>query len=549
MWTCPKCSEEVEDQFDSCWKCAGASQQEESLRTIAPRFKRCFGYGILFDLVLIALAAFLPEGWLQVEIRNFALILHYPFLLVIGNASSAFSAVLGLLLAVATVGALWGFLIYWVTRLVKVALESASPRQRRSMKIGFGLSCVALLGWAVVLHLPATPVLFTPSSEVKSVVDGNSAFALDLYQKLKERPGNLFFSPFSISTALAMTSTGARGRTEMEMTNILHLTMPRENLLPAFKTLLERTEKIQRSNRIVLKLANSLWYQKDYPFKPEFSRLVAANYFAETKAVDFKAAPAAAADDINRWVERKTSGRISAIVTPEQFTQLTRLALCDAIYFKGKWQHQFKERDTHPAPFYISTNETVTVPMMSQKGHFKIADSEDGSIHLLEMPYVGRDLSMVILLPGNPYQSLGDDPPGMPDLETKLTAANLRLWLAKLDQAGEREAWVMLPRFTTTQSINLVPELKSMGLNSPFGMASDFAGMDGTTNLFVSHVLHKAFVDVNESGTEAAAVTIVMVKTRSMTRRFIADHPFIFIIRENGSGSILFLGRMVDPTK
>jgi serpin B len=156
---------------------------------------------------------------------------------------------------------------------------------------------------------------------------------------------------------------------------------------------------------------------------------------------------------------------------------------------------------------------------------------------------------MVILLPQTEYSSSDVDEAGLPDLEKNLTAENLRLWLSKLDQAGERETRVALPRFTTTQNFNLVPELKSLGLTLPFSDSANFAGMDGTTNLFVSDVMHKAFVEVNESGTQAAAVTLVIMKTKSMASRFIVDHPFIFMIRENGSGSILFLGRIIDPTK
>ena len=258
MWTCPECGEKLEDQFDSCWKCAGPPEQKGLARATGRRIRTFFLFGILFEVVLIAVAALLPDCWLQVEIRNFAVIVHYPFLVLLGNANDAVSAILGLLLAVAVFGTIWGFLIYWVTRLVKFTLESASQRQRRVVKIGFCLFSLALLTCAVVFNLPATPISFTLTPEVKTVVDGNSTFALDLYQKLKERQGNLFFSPFSISTALAMTSTGARGETEMEMTNVLHLNMPQEKLLPAFKTLLKRTEKIQRWNRIVLKSTNSL---------------------------------------------------------------------------------------------------------------------------------------------------------------------------------------------------------------------------------------------------------------------------------------------------
>jgi serpin B len=156
---------------------------------------------------------------------------------------------------------------------------------------------------------------------------------------------------------------------------------------------------------------------------------------------------------------------------------------------------------------------------------------------------------MIILLPEVDYPSPDVEQPGLPDLEPKLTADNLCVWLAKLDQANPHETWVALPRFTTAQSFDLVKELQSMGLVSAFDGHADFSGMDGTTNLFISDVIHKAFVEVNESGTEAAAVTLTMAMSKSMAGNFIVDHPFIFLIRENGSGSILFIGRIVDPTK
>ena len=546
MWTCPQCGEKIEGQFDSCWKCASLPEPHGPAPVTAREIRIFFLIGILFEVTLIAAAAFLPACWPQIEIRNFVVVSHSPFLMMAGDL---ITAVLALLVALAVSGAVWGFLIYWSRRFARTAFAHLSHRQKQIVRIALGGLGVVILGGAIVFNLPATPFPYTASPEIKSVVDGNNAFALDLYQKLKDRPGNLFFSPFSISTALAMTSAGAHGQTGLEMTNVLHLNLPPEKLHPAFNALLARMDKIQRWNRIVLKSANSLWCQKDHPFKPDFSHAIEQNYSAETKAVDFNNAPVAAANEINRWVERKTDGKIPSIVAANQFSPLTRLALCDAIYFKGKWQHQFKVSDTKPAPFHISSNETVTVPMMSQKEHFKMAYSDDGAVELLELPYAGADLSMIILLPETDYAPPDVDQPGLPDLEKKLTSDNLRTWLAKLDQASARETRVAMPRFTTTQSFELVKELKSLGITSAFDDSADFSGMDGTTNLFVSDVMHKAFVDANESGTEAAAVTVVLVKTRGMAGRFIVDHPFIFLIRENGSGSILFLGRIIDPTK
>jgi serpin B len=397
---------------------------------------------------------------------------------------------------------------------------------------------------------PETPIPFTASPEVKSAVDGNTAFALDLYQKLKDQPGNLFFSPYSISTALAMTYAGARGQTETEMARTLHFNLAQTNLPVAFGALGARMNRIQRWNRITLTTANSLWCQQDYRFTDTFLNLIHKFYLADARQVDFKHSAPAAAREINGWVERKTKRKIKDAVAPGQFTYYTRLVLCDAIYFKGKWQHQFKVRDTKPAPFHVTTNETVTVPMMSQKAHFKAARSDDDSVELLELPYSGTDLSMIILLPQVGYRMSDEEPPGLPDLERKLTADNLRVWLANLEQAYPHETRVALPRFTTTCGLELTKELKSLGMASAFDdMTANFYGMDGTTNLVISDVIHKAFVDVNESGTEAAAVTLTLVRTAGMAGYFIVDHPFIFLIRENGSGTILFLGRIVDPTK
>jgi len=419
-----------------------------------------------------------------------------------------------------------------------------------------GFLCVIVLVLKIIhVHRETTapfsepPIPFTASPEVKSAVDGNTAFALDLYQKLKARPGNLFFSPYSVSTALAMTYAGARGQTESEMAKALHFNPAQTNLPAAFGALGARMNQIQRWNRITLTTANSLWCQKDYHFTEAFLNLARKYYGAEARRVDFKRSPQAASSEINQWVERETKGKINNVVEPGQFTDPTRLLLCDAIYFKGAWQHQFKMSDTKPGAFHITTNETVTVPMMSQKARFKLARSDDDSVELLELPYSGTDLSMIILLPQVEYPASDAEQPGLPDLEQKLAADNLWAWLFKLDQARSREAWVTLPRFTTTQSFELAKELKSLGMPSAFNDSADFSGMDGTTNLFIAEVIHKAFVEVNEAGTEAAATTWVNAQALSQSGSFIVDHPFIFLIRENGSGTILFLGRIVDPTK
>jgi serpin B len=419
----------------------------------------------------------------------------------------------------------------------------------RRFLLWLGFFCVIILALKIIPFHRETATPFTASPEVKSVVEGNIAFALDLYQKLKDQPRNLFFSPYSISTTLAMTYSGARGQTEKEMAKVLHFNPAQTNIHSAFGALTERMNKIQRWNRITLATANSLWCQQDYQFTDAFLNLIHKYYGADARQVDFKHS-AQAASEINQWVGRKTKRKIKDAVEPGQFTDLTRLVLCNAIYFKGEWLNQFKTSDTKPTPFHVTTNETVTVPMMYQHSEFKMARSDDSSVELLELPYSGIDLSMIILLPQVEYPSPDVEQPGLPDLEQKLTADNLYAWLAKLDQAHPHKTSVMLPRFTTTQSLELTKELKSLGMVSAFDKnTANFSGMDGAINLFISEVIHKAFIEVNEAGTEAAATTWGGAQPMSQSGSFIVDHPFIFLIRENGSGTILFLGRIVDPTK
>jgi serine protease inhibitor len=408
----------------------------------------------------------------------------------------------------------------------------------------FVLIAAAIFAW------PQTSRPFDSSPDASAAVAANTAFAIDLYQKLKTQQGNLFFSPYSISSALAMTYAGARGQTESEMAGVLHFDSGQTNVHSGFRTLTDRINDLQRWNRIKILTANSLWCQRDYPFKDTFLNLVKRDYHAEARPVDFEKAPDAAAKDINSWVSQKTDGKIQDIMASGSVSPETRMVLCNAIYFKGKWQAQFKTSDTQPAPFYVSSNQTVTVPMMSLDANFKTAYIDD--VGLLELPYVGNDLSMVILLPGNamgPAELSEMRQASLSDLEEKLTPENLRSWLAVLDRAASERESISLPRFTTTQSFNLTETLKSMGMPSAFGDTADFSGMDGTRQLYISTVLHKTFVQVDESGTEAAAATTVTMVASIEAQPFVVDHPFIFLIRDNGSGAILFLGRIVDPTK
>ena len=524
-------------------------QPEPAAKTSSPR-RKFFLLGALFELLLIA-SYILPASWLVVQVHNFTLITHMPLLILLesGLGATAPTAILTLLAGFAAMSWLWGRLIFLVGKGIGLLLMRLNQKQKRFVWLGSGVAGLVCLAWAGISMLPETPRPFKSSPETKSVVDANNAFAIDLYQKLRDKPGNLFFSPYSISSSLAMTCAGARGQTETEMTNALHFGLTPEKLHPAFKALTARLEGLQRWNRIALNCANSLWCQKDHSFTGNFLKTVRENYSAEAKPVDFINDPGAAANEINRWIDAQTKHRIPAGIAPGRLTPDTRLILCDTIYFKGKWLNQFKKKDTNLSSFQVTTNENVTVPMMYQSARFKHAMTEDYLVEMLELPYSGQDLSMVILLPGRVEYAPDAEHSDLHALEQKLTAENLRAWLKMLDEKNPHKTSVRLPRFTTASSFNLADELKSLGMASVFADTADFSGMDGSKFLYLSDVFHQAFVEVNETGTEAKAMTFSMAMTAGIDDGFIVDHPFILLIRDNGSGSILFLGRIVDPTK
>jgi len=377
------------------------------------------------------------------------------------------------------------------------------------------------------------------NGDTKTVAEGNTAFALDLYGKLKEKEGNLFFSPYSISTALAMTYAGARGNTEKQMAEVFHFTLDQKVLHPAFAHLEAQLNAFQEKEGIELSVANALWAQKDHIFLREFLDLTKKNYGAVLNFLDFKRAYEAARLKINAWVEEKTRNKIKDLIKPGVLNSLTRLVLTNAIYFKGNWESQFKKSKTEEAPFWLAPDKSIEVPTMTQKQKFRYMEND--SLQMLELPYAGNELSMIVLLPKKVD--------GLLHLEAALTVKNLTTWM---DLLREREIMVFLPKFKMASQFNLGHTLASMGMPDAFDPSADFSGMDGTKMLYISAVIHKAFVDVNEEGTEAAAATAVAMKLLSMPAPppvFRADHPFVFLIRHNPSESILFLGRVVNPTK
>jgi serine protease inhibitor len=372
----------------------------------------------------------------------------------------------------------------------------------------------------------------------QTVVAGNNKFALELYGKLENQQGNLFLSPYSISTALAMTCAGAKGQTEKQMAEALCFA-PVQNgqFHKTFGEIIKQLNASGEKGGYELVVANALWGQKDYKFLPEFLTLVRENYGGNLQQVDFATQTEETRKTINAWVESKTKDKIKELIKPRMLDSMTRLVLTNAIYFKGKWASPFKPERTQDSPFVLLDGQKINVPMMNQTGKSGYAEAND--IQILEMPYVNDDLSMVVLLP--------KQADGIKDLEREFVSENLSDWLAMIHK---REVQVFFPRFKMTSEFELAGVLSAMGMPDAFSGKADFSGITGSRDLFISAVVHKAYVDVNEEGTEAAAATGVVMKLTSVREPlpvFRADHPFIFLIRDNQTDSILFLGRVANP--
>jgi serpin B len=402
-------------------------------------------------------------------------------------------------------------------------------------KLLLGLLLIISAGFA-----PASRGQGAPSTAESGVVADNTKFAINLYHRLPSREGNLFFSPYSISTALAMTYGGARGQTAKQMAQTLQINLPDHELHPAFAALAKELDAIRHKGQVQLSVANSLWPQSGFEFRRDYLDLCRTYYGTAIFPVDFVGHAEDSRQAINRWVEDNTNHKITDLLGPGSVDG-ARLVLVDAIYFKGKWASPFKTNRTRDEPFYISPGMSNNVLLMQQTDRFGYAEFDD--LQILGMPYAGGDLSMVVLLPREKN--------GLGELETKLTPPNLALWTAKLVR---QKVEVFLPKFKATSEFSLAGTLAGMGMTDAFDPnKANFSGMDGRKDLYISKVVHKAFVDVNEEGTEAAAatgivVTFGMASPPNPIPVFRADHPFLFLIRDNRTGTILFLGRMTNPT-
>jgi serpin B len=386
---------------------------------------------------------------------------------------------------------------------------------------------------------PATQPATRPADEA-ALAQNNTAFALDVYGRLRERQGNLFLSPFSISTALAMTYAGARGETAAEMAHALHFDLPTDRLPPAFAAILNELNPAQGAAERPYKLfiANALWAAQGHKFLPQFLQTAQTDYNASVSELDFRNAVEQARQTINDWVAQHTADKIKNLIPQGILDATTQLVLTNAIYFKGNWAAKFDPKSTKEEPFTRADGSQVNTPLMHQTGEFGYLDEPD--FQGLELPYVGNRLRMLILLPRKTD--------GLPELEKKLTPQALAAWLGRMD---ERKVQVSMPKFKLTSEFRLDQALRELGMKIAFEPGrADFSGMDGTHELYIGAVLHKAYVDVNEEGTEAAGATGVVMKMRATPGPppvFRADHPFLFVIRDAHSGSLLFMGRLVDP--
>ena len=371
----------------------------------------------------------------------------------------------------------------------------------------------------------------------QEVIDANNQFALELYTELsKNGKENIFYSPYSIFAALGMTYEGAKGETKDEIKSVFHF--PEDSTLrPNFAKIYNDINKNEEDYE--LRTGNALWVQKDYPFLEDYINIVEKYYGGKVSNLDFVKETEKSRQTINSFIEEQTNNKIKDLIPKGVLDYLTRLVLTNAIYFKGTWQWEFNPKNTEEVDFKITPTDIVKVPMMymkPEKAKFNYADLED--LQILELPYKGEKISMLILLPKD---NLEDIQP--------LTIEKLKEWKSQTKEETLDE--IYLPKFEFDTKYFMKEILSDMGMPTAFEMDADFSGMDGTKSLYIKEVIHQAYVKVDEKGTEAAAATgVVMELTSIMPKNiFRADHPFIFIIQQNDTGNILFLGRVNDPTK
>jgi serpin B len=375
--------------------------------------------------------------------------------------------------------------------------------------------------------------------KVRAVVGANNEFAFDLFSKYRENyPGkNIFFSPYSISTAIAMTFEGAKEKTAWEIQNTLHFPKDCDTRTAGFAKIYNQMNR--ENDEYELRTANALWTQKNYEFLEGYLRTVERYYGGKATGLDFQKDSEGSRRVINSWVEDQTNNKIKDLIPEGAIDTMTRLILTNAVYFMGYWDSPFDEKNTVEGEFRVNPKEMVKVPMMYQTGQFNYAETEEYQI--LEMPYSGENLSMLVVLPREGKQGR---------VEESLTSEKLEGIRGTL---RIREVAVGFPKFKIETKYFMKDTLEEMGMPSAFSKEADFSGMTGSRDLFISMVVHQAFVEVTEKGTEAAAATGVEMEWLALPPEepvsFRADHPFLFVILQNDTGNIVFLGRVTNPAE
>jgi len=382
-------------------------------------------------------------------------------------------------------------------------------------------------------------------SDLESLADGNTQFAFDLYGQLQSQPGNLFYSPYSISSALAMTYAGAEGGTAEEMAATLRFLLDQENLHPAFNALDQKLDLLaelevpkDQGDPFQLNIANAIWGQQDFHFEDDFLDLLAENYGAGLRLLDYISQPEESRLAINQWVSDETKEKIQDLIPQGGITNDTRMVLSNAIYFKATWLEEFNKELTEEGIFYGLGGEEILAQMMrtGQDASFRYL-KEDG-YQAVELPYIGSQVSILVLVP---------DQGRFEEFEDQFSIEELN---RTLDGLSYSPVELTFPRFEFETEISLASTLSAMGMPTALSEAADFSGMTGAKDLFISDVFHKAFVSVDEEGTEAAAATAVVMSLTSMPEspiEFTVDRPFLFLIREHETGTVLFMGRVVNP--
>jgi serpin B len=390
----------------------------------------------------------------------------------------------------------------------------------------------------------ASPAHATATGDQFATIVGPANwFTLDMYHSLRGNHGNLLFSPAGIFSALTMMSSGAAGATKTEMVNTLHIGLPDEELQSQLAPLRARWQVKDRERGLRLYIANRAWGQLGVRFEDSFIRTSRAWCGADIGQLDFRNEPEKARDAVNRWVEAKTAGLITDFISSGTAIKDARLVLTNAVYFKGQWTFPFDSTRTKQADFHLTATQSCKAAFMQLRNSLRYS-AGDG-LQIVELPYDDGRLSLFVLLT--------EKIDGLPGLEARLQPADLERWLSL---ATFNDVIVHLPRFRTTSQFDLGKNLRTMGMSSAFDPSTaNFSGISRNTKLFISAVFHKAYAEINEEGTQASAATNVIASPKSIAIKpatpvvFRADHPFIYLIRDNRSGSILFIGRMLDPTK